>query len=43
MVQHITGLEIMVLMAVISVLTPQEPVPFILEVMSRLYPKEFAF
>lgn len=43
MVQHITGLEIMVLMAVISVLTLQELVLFILGVMSHLYLKEFAF
>ena len=43
MVQHTTGLEIMVLMAVISVLTPQELVLFILEVMSLPYLKEFAF
>lgn len=43
MVRHITGLEIMVSMDVISVLTLQELVLFILEVMSHLYPKEFAF
>lgn len=43
MVQHIIGLEIMVSTGVISVLTLRELVLFILEVMSHLYPKEFAF
>lgn len=43
MVLHIIGLEITVLTAAISVLTLQELVLFILEVMSLLYLKEFAF
>ena len=43
MVLHIIGLEITVLTAAISVLTLQELVLFILEVMSLPYLKEFAF
>lgn len=38
MVRHITGLEIMVLMDVISVLTLHEPALFIQVAMSSLHP-----